>query len=86
MPLSDPDLLDVVRRLRQYMSSLDNTQAVLESLSNIDDKQVVDATFTLIPRIVNITDDISSTLKIVEGSRQYREMAKKFNLEDEDDN
>jgi inactivated superfamily I helicase len=85
MPLSDPNLLDAVRRLRQYMSSLDNTQAVLESISSIDDKQVVDLAFNLTPKISNVAREISSALKIIEGCRQYRDMLRKYNLEDEDE-
>jgi len=85
MPLSDPDLLDVVRKLRQYMSSLDNTHAVLDALQNIEDKQVVDATFSIIPKVSNVASDISAALKVIEGCKQYRDLLRKYSLEDEDD-
>lgn len=85
MALSDPDLLAIVRKMRQNMSALDNIHTLTISLSKISDKNVVDSTYVLLPKLSNIAQDIAEVLKLIEATKQYRDMIKNYGLEDSND-
>lgn len=84
--LSDPDLLDVTRRLRSAMSSFDNIQVVLEKLSSIEDTVITESVYGVLPDVVSTATKVAGVLKKIESSRQYREMTKRYNInEDQED-
>lgn len=83
--ITDPDLLDIVRRLRNYMVAFDNVNVVLEKTLDIDDATISDPIHQLIPDVVSSARNISAVLKKIESSRQYRDLVKRYNLEEEQD-
>lgn len=85
MSVSDAEILDTVRKLRQYVTSMDNSYTVMDRLIKIDDAQIQDTLKNVMPKISSVAKEISVTLKSIENSRPYRDMVRKFNIEDEDD-
>lgn len=86
MPISDADLLDAVRRLRSYMSTMDNVHGVLNMVQDMDDQAIVKPIQSLIIDVPPVNLRIAHTLRAIENSRQYRDMTKKFNLQQDEDN
>jgi len=81
--ISDAELLDVVRRLRQYLVALDNCQFMSEQLSRIDDGIVRTNISTLIPTMTETSRMVNILLKNIEASKPYRNMTKHFNLKED---
>lgn len=84
--ITDADILDTVRRLRTYMSTLDNCHQVLGNMVYIGDAQISNGVTTLLPKVINTSKEISITLKLIENSKSYRDMLKNFNMEEEEEN
>ena len=82
-PITNADILDTIRRLRTYMSTLDNCHQVLGNIIYIGDAQISDTVTNLLPKIIGTTKEISVALKLIENSKSYRDMLKNFNMEDE---
>lgn len=80
--ISDAEILDVVRRLRSYMSVLDNCHLVGNGLLKINDTSIKSSIEVLLPELLAVSKKTSVTLKLIENSKFYRDMVKKFNLED----
>lgn len=85
MKLSDADLLDIVRRLRSYMSATDNVHNTLNMAQDIDDPTVIKQIQSLLVDIPPVTLRCAQALRGIEATRQYRDMTKKFNITDEDE-
>jgi hypothetical protein len=83
--LTDADLLDVVRRLRSYMSTMDNVDNTLNLAQDIDDPTIVKQVQALLVDIPPITLRCAHVLRAVEATKQYREMIKKYNLTEDDE-
>jgi hypothetical protein len=83
--LSDAEILDVVRRIRTYLATMDNCHLVLGLAQNIDDKNIVDQVTKLAPDLINVGGRMSQVLRQIETSKPYREMLKKFNIKEEDE-
>jgi hypothetical protein len=83
MAISDAEILDIVRRLRSYMTTLDNCHLVINGLTNIDDTVICANVEELLPELLSTNKKVSSTLKLIENSKAYRDMLKKFNLKEE---
>lgn len=81
--LSDPDLLDVTRKLRSFMTTFDNIHILLEKVSKIEDSSVTDPVYSVTPEVVTTAQKVSTVLKKLESSKQYREMIKRYNIQDE---
>ena len=85
--ISDADLLDTVRRLRTYMTTIDSCHMVFSKGSEIGDSMIESSITTLLPELFKTGQKVSQTLKLIENSKLYRDMLRKFNMkEDEDDN
>ncbi len=84
--ITDADILDTVRRLRSYMSTLDNVHTVLGNMEYIGDASISGSVSGLLPKVINTSKEISITLKLIENSKSYRDMLKNYNMEDEEDN
>lgn len=80
MPISDADILDIVRRLRVYMITLDNCHLVADHLTDIEESDIKRQLMDTIFSISETNQKLSQTLKLIENSKSYREMAKKFNI------
>jgi len=85
MPISDADLLYVVRKLRQYLSSLDNSNYILGIMDSIDDVNVEMLTVETLPLLSQSSSRLSQLLKQIESTRAYRNMLKNFNMEEDTD-
>jgi hypothetical protein len=83
--LTDADILDIVRKLRTYTSLLDNCHQVLDNLSYIGDIQISSSVSEVLPDIINTTKKISTVLKLLENSKNYKDMVKHFNTGDLDE-
>ncbi len=79
--IQNPELLDVVRKLRSYISTLDNSHLTFESLKDIDDINISSLSPTLQKELINISSKLSSALKTIENTKQYKEMVKHYNME-----
>lgn len=86
MTISDADILDIVRRLRAYMTALDNSHLVLNGLAGIEDAAIRTSVEDALPDTLAASRKISVTLKLIENSKSYRDMLKKFNIKEEDEN
>jgi hypothetical protein len=77
--VSDADLLDIVRRLRTYMSTMDNCHLTILQAKNVDNEigQMVDET---IESVRCAAGEISNILKVIESTKQYKEMVKKYTI------
>ena len=84
MSLSNSELLDAVRRLRSYMSTLDNIHCVLSSVKNMDDVNITAAANDLLSIVPDINMKVSKLLRLIESSRSYRDMAKQFRMTNEE--
>ena len=84
--ITDADVLDTVRRLRTYMSAIDNCHQVYSNMAYIGDAQISSAIQTLLPKIVSTGKEISITLKLIENSRSYRNMLRNFNMDEDANN
>lgn len=84
--ITDADILDTVRRLRAYMSTLDNCHQVLGNMVYIGDAQISGTVTSLLPKVINTSKEISITLKLIENSKSYRDMLKNFNMDEDSDN
>jgi len=58
---------------------------VLDSLVYIGDAQISSGVSEVLPDIINTTKKISVILKLLENSRNYRDMVKHFNIGDIDE-
>lgn len=83
MAVTDADILDIVRRLRTYMMTLDNCHLVLNGLANIEDEAIAREVEDVLPGIQTTALRVSKVLKSVEASKGYRDMLKKFNMKEE---
>ena len=79
MPISDSELLDIVRRLRSYIATTDNVHYIANASRKLDD-------ISLSTDIVELLSDIQKTnmriiklLRKIESDKQYRAMLKKYN-------
>lgn len=81
--ITDADILDTVRRLRTYMSTLDNCHQVLGNMEYIGDAAISGNVRTLLPEVISTSKKISVTLKLIENSKSYRDMLKNFNMDDD---
>jgi hypothetical protein len=85
MAIDDADLLDSVRKLRTYMSNMDNCHVTLGKVSTIEEKVVADTILGVMPKILDTSNEIYQALKIVENSSLFKDMVRKFNIQEEDD-
>lgn len=85
MKLSDADLLDIVRRMRTYMATVDNIHSVLNIAQDVDDPVIVKQIQTLLVDIPPINLKVAQVLRAIEACRPYRDMIKKFNIKEEDE-
>ena len=83
--ITDADMLDTVRKLRSYMSTLDNVHQVLGNMEYIGDSLISGSVTTLLPQVINSGKQISITLKLIENSKNYRDMLKNYNMDGVDD-
>lgn len=84
--ITDADILDTVRKLRSYMSTFDNVHQVLGNMEYIGDSTISGGVTALLPKVINMSKEISITLKLIENSKSYRDMLKNFNIDEEDNN
>jgi hypothetical protein len=82
--ITNADILDAVRRLRSYMSTLDNCHQVLENMKYIGDAAISSSIYALMPEVIDTSKKISATLKLIETGRQYRDMLKTYNMDEDD--
>ncbi len=80
--ITDADILDTVRKLRSYMSTLDNVHQIMSNMEYIGDATISGSVTALLPKVINTTKDISITLKLIENSKSYRDMLKNFNMDE----
>lgn len=83
MALADSDLLDVVRRLRSYMATMDNVHNTLNLVQEMDDEQIKKDAKSLLLDVPGVNTRVSMLLRTIESSRAYRDMVKKFNMQQE---
>lgn len=83
MAITDAELLDVVRRLRTYMTTIDSCHMVFTKGVDVGDPTVTTNVNTLLPEIHKTGQKISQTLKIIENSKRYRDMLRKFNMKED---
>lgn len=79
MTITDAELLDIVRRLRTYVSSMDNVHHILTTIGKFDDVVPMDIT-PLTTDISNINARVIKLLKAIESSRAYKDMVVKFTM------
>lgn len=84
MSISDADLLDSVRKMRKIMHNMDNSHVTLGKISSIEDHLVAQSILAVMPDILSVSNKLYSTLKAIENSVLYKDMIKKFNLKDDD--
>lgn len=84
MALSNAELLDSVRRLRTYMITMDNVHHVLTQAEGMDDDTVAEMAKTLLVEAPAMNAKVSLLLRTIEATKQYRDMLKTYNLNDED--
>jgi hypothetical protein len=84
--ITDADILDTVRRLRTYMSTLDNCHQVYSNMAYVGDAQISTTVQVLLPKIISVGKEISIALKLIENSKSYRDMVKNFNMNEDLEN
>lgn len=82
MAISDAELLDTVRRLRTYMTTIDGCHVVFGKMPNIGDATILSGISSLLPELFKTGQKISQNLKLIENSKQYRDLLRKFHMED----
>lgn len=83
MNLTDAELLNIVRVLRLHMASMDNCHTAIENLNRISEEQISTTAKLFSNEIRETNLKISKLLKLVEGSKSYRDMLKNFNMKEE---
>lgn len=82
---SNAIMLDVVRKIRSYMSVLDAAHLAAETAKDINDPAITTEAQTLQSSIEALNTNISRFLKTLEGSRIYKDMVLSYNIDDNDD-
>lgn len=67
------------------MATVDNIHSVLNSAQDIDDPVIVKQIQTLLVDIPPVNLKLAQVLRAVEASRSYRDMIKKFNIKQEEE-
>jgi hypothetical protein len=79
--ISEVDLLDVVRRLRGHINSLDNSHLLSEKLNQFGDQALTIMAERLANDINNVAASGANLLKHIENSPQFRQLVKKYRPE-----
>lgn len=79
--MDDSEVLDTVRKLRNYIVNVDNTHLILTKLDKFNDVVISETASALMPELISVNSKISALLKQIEISRPYKDMAKRFNIE-----
>lgn len=85
MAVTNAEILDIVRRLRTYMMTLDNSHLVLNGLASIEDEIIANEVKDVLPVVQGTALKISKVLKAVEASKGYRDMLKTFNMPNDEE-
>jgi hypothetical protein len=78
MQVSDADILDVVRKLRQYTNSLDNVHWLIAKIEAINDPQLSALANKVMLQVDEAGAQAANLLKHVEGNKTYRDIVKKY--------
>ena len=74
----EADILDVVRRLRQTVNSLDNANFLSDKVNMLGDPMLSILVEKAVARISSASELTSSLLKHIENNRTYKEIVKKY--------
>lgn len=75
-------MLDVVRKIRGYMSAMDAAHLAAENAAQIEEQPVSEAAKSLQTDISALNSSVARFLKILEGSRTYKDMLRSYRAED----
>lgn len=76
--VSEVDLIDVVRKLRGYINTLDNTHLLTLTLKQFDDPALTNMAERVAVDVDNVASSAANLLKHVESSTQYRAIIKRY--------
>lgn len=75
-------ILDVVRKIRGYMSAMDAAHLAAEAATQIDEQPIGPAAKELQTDILKLNTAVAKFLKTLESSRTYKDMLRSYNAED----
>lgn len=80
--VADADLLDLVRKMRQYMTTLDGCHMALDIAAGIEELAIKKDATAMQSEVVAVAKKTSELLKKIESTKQYRDMLRKYNMSD----
>lgn len=84
-PVNDVDMIDIVRRLRQNLATLDSCDWLVEKVKNLEDPVINTLSSEVYARINHASSTIAVLLKHLENSKVYRDILKKYRVKDDAD-
>ncbi len=81
--ISDVDMIDVVRRLRTSLTTLDTCDWLVDKVKNLEDPVINTLSTEVYARINHASSTIAVLLKHLENSKVYRDILKKYRVKDE---
>ena len=81
--LNDVDMIDVVRRLRQQLSSLDTCDWLVDKVKHMEDPVISTLSSEVYARVNHASTTLAVLLKHVENSKSYRDILKKYKVKDD---
>ena len=82
MNTNDVDMIDVVRRLRQQLATLDTCDWLIDKVKHVDDPVINTLSSEAYARINHASNTLSVLLRHLEGSKAYRDILKKYKVKD----
>lgn len=75
---NEADILDIVKRLRQFTNALDNVHWLADKLELLQDPALTTMANRTMGQIDEAGAQSANLLKHVEGSKAYRDIVKKY--------
>ena len=82
---NDVDMIDVVRRLRKELASLDTCDWLVDKVKNMEDPVINTLSSEVYARINHASSTIAVLLKHLENSKIYRDILRKYRVRDDSD-
>lgn len=80
---NDVDMIDVIRRLRQQLATLDTCDWLVDKVKHVEDPVINTLSSEVYARINHASTTLSILLRHLENSKTYRDILKKYKIRDD---
>ena len=82
---NDVDMIDVVRRLRQQLATLDTCDWLVDKVKHMEDPVINTLSSEVYARVNHASSTVAVLLKHLENSKGYRDILKKYRVKEDTD-